>query len=235
MTGSHVPPALLHTDSDLWTWKFLAFTLNNPFISYIIDERFCVETESRLLYITKIQTKSFQQTILVPIISRTTHEMWHICRMDSYIAWEWVTYNYVVYKWPHMHDAEWKKSDRNEYRLCHSVPKTWEWVSWIMKFTVRLAWKFTFGEEVMIRVGAGAASRENGHALFLNLGVGSMVCSVCENSLGVYFWYAGFFCVHYTSSGVKEILLNISVLLQGPPCLPGQPRVPVSLSAVSLL
>lgn len=31
----------------LWTWKFLAFTLNNPFISYIIDERFCVETEKR--------------------------------------------------------------------------------------------------------------------------------------------------------------------------------------------
>ena len=39
----------------LWTWKFLAFTLNNPFISYIIDERFCVETEKKVvLYTTKI-------------------------------------------------------------------------------------------------------------------------------------------------------------------------------------
>ena len=66
----------------LWTWKFLAFTLNNPFISYVIDERFCVETEKKVaLYITKIQTKSFQQTTLVPIISRT--DTWNVAYLQN--------------------------------------------------------------------------------------------------------------------------------------------------------
>lgn len=58
------------------------------------------------------------------------------------------------------------------------------------------------------------------------------VCSVCENSLRCVLLICWLFCVHYIPhQGVKEILLDIFVLLKGPPCLPGQPRA-LSLSSL---
>lgn len=88
------------------------------------------------------------------------------------------------------------------------------------------------GKRSRLEWSARAASRIMVTLCFLIWVLVPWVCSVCENSLRCVLLICWLFCVHYIPhQGVKEILLDIPILLKGPPCLPGQPRV-LSLSSL---